>query len=406
MTDFYGPVRPRFWLTVPVDAGVEGRTPLGQGRRAWDWVSGRDKDSDNSIQHYATMARKIVQALPNDFNIRAATPAQILWYRRHRTMLGVIHEPIPPAGVGPAALSAQDFPRTAFDEGGNAERPWWRPSFAPLVRVYDPDNPAQPASYQTFLTVEHFPESGLAFPRAAYLNALLNVNTQASIEWTQHINIRTPDDAKAVNYRNTKNIQDQMRQRGKRGAESEGATAGSASARALAANMAMGMRRVISGFNTVTRRLSRPEVRYSLAAPQFLRRALDLLIVSRSRNPGQLQRIIAVAGDHVHVEVENALPRRGAAGVEEVHALCSEPLDRQPGQPPGGLDGRLQVLRRDLQQVAAVRARDHERVPAGRGCDVHEGQRALVLGDDARGQLARDDLAEDAVGSAHRSREH
>jgi hypothetical protein len=219
--DFYGPVRPRFWLTVPVDAGVEGRTPLGQGRRAWDWVSGRDKDSDKSIQHYAATARKIIKALPNDFNIRAATPAQILWYRRHRTMLGVIHEPIPPAGVGPAGLSARDFPRTAFDEGDNAENPRWRPSFAPVVRVYDPDNPARPASYQTFLTVEHFPESGLAFPRAAYLNALLNVNTQASIEWTQHINIRTPDDAKALNYRNTKNIQDQMLQRGQRGAESD-----------------------------------------------------------------------------------------------------------------------------------------------------------------------------------------
>lgn len=219
--DFHGPVRPRFWLTVPVDSGVEGRTPLGQGRRAWVWVSGRDKDSDTSIHHYAAVARKIVQALPNDFNIRPATPAQILWYRRHRTMLGVIHEPIPPAGVGPAALSAHDFPRTAFDEGGNAERPWWRPSFAPMVRVYDPDNPAQPASYQTFLTVEHFPETGLAFPRSAYLNALLNVNTQASIEWTQHINIRTPDDAKALNYRNTKNIKDQMRQRGTRGAESD-----------------------------------------------------------------------------------------------------------------------------------------------------------------------------------------
>lgn len=218
---FYGPVRPRFWLTVPVDAGVEGRTPLGQGRRAWDWVSGRDKDSDTSIHHYAAVARKIAQALPNDFHVRAATPAQILWYRRHRTMLGVIHEPIPPANVGPAALSANDFPRTAFDEGGNAERPWWRPSFAPMVRVYDPDNPARPASYQTFLTVEHFPETGLAFPRADYLNQLLNVDTLASIEWTQHINIRTPEGAKALNYRNTKSIKDEMRQRGKRGAESD-----------------------------------------------------------------------------------------------------------------------------------------------------------------------------------------
>ena len=35
---YRGPVRARFWLTVPVDAGTAGRTPLGQGRRAWDWV--------------------------------------------------------------------------------------------------------------------------------------------------------------------------------------------------------------------------------------------------------------------------------------------------------------------------------------------------------------------------------
>ncbi|MGH3969594.1 MAG: hypothetical protein ACRDTV_16135, partial [Mycobacterium sp.] len=218
---YRGPVRARFWLTVPVDAGTAGRTPLGQGQRAWDWVSGRDKDSDTSISHYANIARQIRAALPDEFNIRPATPAQILWYRRHRAMLGVIHEPMPPTGVGPASLTSQDFPRTAFDEGDNAGRRWWRPSFAPLVRVYDPDDPACPASYQTFLTVEHFPESGVMFPRAAYLHALLNVNTHAGIEWTQHINVRTPEDAQAINYRYTKNIKDQMRQRGARGAEND-----------------------------------------------------------------------------------------------------------------------------------------------------------------------------------------
>ncbi|VBA32393.1 hypothetical protein LAUMK4_05737 [Mycobacterium persicum] len=217
---YRGPVRPRFWLTVPVDAGTAGRTPLGQGRRAWDWISGRDKDSNTSIQHYATVARKIRAALPDEFHIREACPAQILWYRRHRAMLGIIHEPLPPTGVEPAALTSDDFPRTAFDEGDNAGRPWWRPSFKALVRVYDPDDPRR-SSYQTFLTVEHFPETGVAFPRAAYLNALLNVNTSAMIEWTQHFDIRTPQDAQALNYRYTKNIKDQMRQRGRRGAEND-----------------------------------------------------------------------------------------------------------------------------------------------------------------------------------------
>lgn len=218
-TGYTGPVRARFWLTVPVDAGTAGRTPLGQGKRVWDWVSGRDKDSNTSIQHYATVARKIVGALPDEFNIRPASPAQIRWYRIHRTMLGVIHEPLPATGTGPTSLTAQDFPRAAFDEGDNADRPWWRPSFKPLVRLYNPDNPTAGSSYQTFLTVEHFPDKGIRFPRASYLHALLNVATEATIEWTQHLNIRTPNDAQAVNYRYTKNIKDQMCQRGPRAAE-------------------------------------------------------------------------------------------------------------------------------------------------------------------------------------------
>lgn len=216
-----GPVRALFWLTVPVDAGTAGRTSLGQGKRMWDWVSGRDKDSTTSIHHYATVARKIVATLPDEFNIRPASPAQIHWYRRHRSSLGVTHEPLPATGTGPASLTAKDFPPTAFDEGDNAARPWWRPSFKPLVRVYNPDDPSAGSSYQTFLTVEHFPEKGLRFPRASYLHALLNVATEATIEWTQHLNIRTPQDAQAVNYRYTKNIKDQMHQRGPRAAEDD-----------------------------------------------------------------------------------------------------------------------------------------------------------------------------------------
>ena len=49
-----------------------------------------------------------------------------------------------------------------------------------------------------------------------------------------------------------------------------------------------------------------------------------------------------------------------------------------------------------------MRARDHERVPARGGGDVHERDRALVFVDDRRGQLAGDDLAEDAVRVGHR----
>lgn len=217
---YTGPVRARFWLTVPVDAGVQGRTALGQGKRVLDWISGRDKDSDTSLHHYNAVAREIVGNLPDKFNIRPASPTQILWHYTHRTGLGVVNEPLPGAG-GPAFLEAKDFPRAAFDEGDNAHRPWWRPSFKPYVRIYNPLNPKVAASYQTFLTVEHFPDKGVRFPRATYLHSLLNVQTEAVIEWAQHINIRTPDQAKGVNFRYTKNIRDQITQRGERAAEDD-----------------------------------------------------------------------------------------------------------------------------------------------------------------------------------------
>ena len=69
-----------------------------------------------------------------------------------------------------------------------------------------------------------------------------------------------------------------------------------------------------------------------------------------------------------------------------------------PGQPLGGPHGRRQVLGFDLQQVLGVPAGHDEQMAARGRVDVHEGDGPLVLGDDLAGQLARDDLAEQAVG--------
>ncbi len=62
---------------------------------------------------------------------------------------------------------------------------------------------------------------------------------------------------------------------------------------------------------------------------------------------------------------------------------------------------RTQVLGVDAQQIGGVRARDHEHVAARGGVDVHQGHRALVFADDRPRQLAREDLAEDAVRVVH-----
>ncbi|HME48089.1 ATP-binding protein [Mycobacterium sp.] len=213
-TGYTGPVQRRYWLTVPVDAGRAGRTTAGQGKRLWDWVAGRDQDCGHSITRYARVAGDIISALPDEFHITPASPARILWHHRHNVFRGVCHDPLPIDSTGPDALTTEDFDRAAFDEGANAIRTTRWPTRRPVVRVHNPDHPDKPASYQTFLTVTHFPEAGLKFPRAAYLHALDNVPTTATIDWIQHLTIRTPDLALALNHCTAKNLKDQDRQRG------------------------------------------------------------------------------------------------------------------------------------------------------------------------------------------------
>jgi AAA-like domain len=205
---FQGPARQRFWLTIPVDCGTVGRTRLGRGRQLWDWMVGRDKQDDDSIQDYGQVAATIVSALPDRFNLRPATPEQIQWFYRHRATLGVLHEPMPQPFVNdawPPVRDANDITKIEYHEADNAGRPWWRPNFRPLVKVGD--------SYQTFLTIEHYPKTGVRFPRSSYLHALLRINTQARIEWMQHILVRTPEEVQPINRRKTKNIRDQIVQR-------------------------------------------------------------------------------------------------------------------------------------------------------------------------------------------------
>ena len=97
------------------------------------------------------------------------------------------------------------------------------------------------------------------------------------------------------------------------------------------------------------------------------------------------------------MEVEDRLPVRAAARVEEVHAVGTEPLGHPPGHPLGAAHHRIQVVLGHLQEVLGVLARDDEQVPARRRVDVHEGDGALILVDLRAGDLARDDLAEETV---------
>src|SRR5918999_5057314 len=79
---------------------------------------------------------------------------------------------------------------------------------------------------------------------------------------------------------------------------------------------------------------------FALRAQDFLSRELgggrgDLVAVAGTGHPGEPQRVVRVARDDVHVEVEDGLPGGRSARVEQVHAVRPEAL----------LDARGQLLR-------------------------------------------------------------
>ncbi|GBE67786.1 ATP/GTP-binding protein [Mycobacterium sp. MFM001] len=212
-----GPQQRVHWLTIPVDSGRLGRTVTGKAEKLGKWIIGRDPDSEASVAAYTQLAHEIIAALPDEFHTTAATPAQIRWHHRHIALRGVFTAPLPHPFEGPHTLPGSAFGRWHFDEGANLDRQlrWW-PSRHSVVRIQELDEHANlvgPVSYQAMLAVDQFPARGVRFPKAAYLRALDNVDTLATIDWVQHLNLRTPDQALAANRRNAKNIEDQQRQR-------------------------------------------------------------------------------------------------------------------------------------------------------------------------------------------------
>ena len=212
-----GPQQRLHWLTIPVDSGRLGRTVTGKAEKLGNWVIGRDPDSDTSLAAYTALAHEITSALPDEFHVTAATPAQILWHHRHNMLRGAFTAPLPDRRIGPHELSSEPFGRWWFDEGANSERlsRWW-PSRRSVVRIQELDahgQPTGPVSYQAMLAVDQYPARGVRFPKASYLRALDNIDTPAIVDWVQHLNLRTPDQALAANRRNAKNIKDQQQQR-------------------------------------------------------------------------------------------------------------------------------------------------------------------------------------------------
>jgi hypothetical protein len=194
-----------YWLSIPVDAGRDGHTPLGQLTKLRDWLAGRDKDTDTSLAAYRHLADDITSALPEEFSPTPVTPAMIDWFWRHNTGRGTYTAPLPRQdGVQPT------FGTTEFDDGDQARRPHrWLPSWQKVLRVTG----AHPDSYQAILPVVAIPKQGIAFPGSEFLDALDDLDTGAVFDFAIGLQMRNRDHELARNDRAKHNIDDQFAQR-------------------------------------------------------------------------------------------------------------------------------------------------------------------------------------------------
>jgi hypothetical protein len=188
-----------YWLSIPIDAGRAGRTPTGQATKLKDWILGRDKDSDDSIEAYLRLAADIAAAIPARFAPQPVTPAMIAWHWCHNIARGTIHDPLARHATGITNLTAAHFPTAIFDD-------------RKILRVHSP-NGAFPDSHQVILPVTHIPKEGIAFPGSEFLMALDDFATGAVVDWGTYLIARNTELELARNDRAKANIDDQFTQR-------------------------------------------------------------------------------------------------------------------------------------------------------------------------------------------------
>ncbi len=218
-----------YWLSIPVDGGRGGHSPVGQATKMRDWIAGRDKESASSLAAYHALAADIVSAIPEEFAPVPVSEDMISWFWARTAFRGSYDRPLPhrrtgsvngadtdPTGTDPAAAAA---PVALFDDGDQSHRPprpaglGWLPSWKSVLRVHDPAG-SIPDSYQAILPVVDMPKEGIVFPGSEFLDALDDLDTGAVFDFAIHLQIRNRETEFLRNDRAKGNLSDQFEQRG------------------------------------------------------------------------------------------------------------------------------------------------------------------------------------------------
>jgi hypothetical protein len=277
--------RPRrriFWLSIPLDYGLSGQTTTGTWQHLLDVVRGKDKDTASSLAAYRERAAQMVAALPGAFFVKPASVEQIWWHWNYTASRGVWPHPLPTTPYDPhARLPASAFTAVHFDPSGAALRGRrWRAARSDaevFVRTYRDADDGVADSYQAFVALEGFPDTGIAWPKATIFKQLDDLTRpDTTLDWTIHTTFSSADTAVATAQSTILNIHDQFRQRGRHATSDDELIRKLASGKELASELKRG---------TAERGVNVSIVIAAAAAdPDRLNSAVDSLIRAQRRN--------------------------------------------------------------------------------------------------------------------------
>lgn len=215
------------WLSIPLGGGPNEvvRRMVGAG---FDKVKEaialpRTYPTREEVDRYRTQAMRAVESVPAPFNIRPATPAQMVWLHLHTLDRGLYADWEMPQGttddVTPALIATKSLsalPEPYLDEGARTDLVKGQ-AFNPFARrVLKVRNPAvgstgEEASYQALMVVADVPDGGMVFPGAEMLGKL--DESGLDVDWAMRLTVRAGRDVLLDNARALRNLNDQFEQR-------------------------------------------------------------------------------------------------------------------------------------------------------------------------------------------------
>jgi hypothetical protein len=235
-----------YWLSLPLDYGLSGATATGAWQRRLNSIVGRDKDSEASLNRYRELAASMVGALPPALFAKPASAEQIWWHWNYTASRHVWRQPLPSTPYdrdtrlpGSAFTPVWKDPSAA---GARGRR--WRAARSDaevFLRTYRGPGDGIADSYQAFLGIESFPDTGLRWPESTLFKVLDDLSTPATtVDWTIHVTFDSADVAVATAHNVILNIKDQARQIGRHAHSDDELVRKLASGRQLASELKRG----------------------------------------------------------------------------------------------------------------------------------------------------------------------